>query len=470
VRATPGRPDRPSRLGWLGGPGRLDRLDASFGSDRLGWLGGPGRLDRLDASFGSDRLGWLLVVGLAVYVLVAVIDWRVPDAGGVPFGPLWAGLATVGIVGARLLRGRWEPLVALAACGSLAMLLTDLTQFHGQVLRDLGIYLKAGEHFAAGAPAYLSQPMTTQPVDLTNYPFVYPPPTLPVFVALAALPRPLVEVTWLVGSVAAALGGLRLLGSPWRWAVAALVWPPFFQGIYVGNVSVLLFALLAAAPWLGGGLLLGAILKPYSAVASLWLVRERRFRALGAGGAAVAVVGLATLPVVGLGVWRDWLEGLRYYAESGALLPTRLIALGLSAYVPWVAAALASVAVVAWAWLGRGREGLARFGVATVVTSPSVFAHGFLLALPAFLGLRRPWLWVALGITSVAPGLGWWMTIVLVVGATFLPGLRRETGGPWSRPADADDAAVPADADRLDVVHPAARANLADPAGPTIRP
>jgi hypothetical protein len=429
VRATPGQPGRRSR------------------PDRLG---GPGRLGRIDRVLEPDRQGWLLAFGLATYILVAVADWRVPDAGGVPFGPLWAGLAAVGIVGARLLRGRWEPLLALATCASVAMLLTDLTQFHGQVLRDLGIYLKAGEHFAAGAPAYLSQPMTTQPADLTNYPFVYPPPTLPVFMVLAALPRPLVDATWLAGSVAAALGGLRLLGSPWRWAVAALVWPPFFQGIYVGNVSILLFALFAAAPRLGGGLLLGTILKPYSVVASLWLVRERRFRALGVGFAAVAVVGLATLPFVGFGAWRDWLDGLRYYAQSGAVLPTRLIAMGLSAYVPWVVAAAASVAVVAWAWLGRGREGLARFGVATVVTSPSVFAHGFLLALPAFLGLRRPWLWVALGITSVAPGLGWWLAIFVVVGATFLPGLRRETGGRWSRPAGL--------------------AHLADAAGPTIRP
>lgn len=397
-----------------------------------------------------DRPGWLLVIGLAIYILVAVHDWRVPDGNGAPFGPAWAALTTVGIVGARLVRGRWEPLLALAVCAAVAMLLTDLTQFHGQLLRDLGIYLKAGEHFATGAPVYLTRPMTTQPTDLTNYPFVYPPPTLPAFALLARLPRPLVEATWLVGSVAAALGGLRLMGSSWRWAVAALAWPPFFQGIYVGNVSVLLFALFAAAPWLGGGLLLAAILKPYSAVAGLWLVRERRFRALGAGIAAVAVLGLATLPLVGFGAWRDWLEGLRNYAESGALLPTRLIALGLAAYVPWIVVISGSIAVGAWAWLGRGREGLARFGVAAVVASPSVFAHGFLIALPAFLGLRVPLLWIALGITSVAPGLGWWMAIALVIGATVIPGLRRETGGPWPRAADP--------------THPV------DAAGPTIGP
>jgi hypothetical protein len=396
----------------------------------------PGRLGRLGRPGEPDRLGWLLVIGLTIYILAAVHDWRLPGSDGVPFGPIWAALAALGIVGVRLIRGRWEPLLALAVCAAVAMLLTDLPQFHGQLLRDLGIYLKAGEHFAAGAPVYLSQPIATPPADLTNYPFLYPPPTLPAFAVLAALPRPLVEATWLAGSVAAALGGLRLLGLPWRWAVAALAWPPFFQGIYVGNVSVPVFALFAAAPWLGAGLVLATILKPYSAVTGLWLVRERRFRALGAGVAAVAGLALATLPFVGLGAWHDWLEGLRNYSESGALLPTRLIALGLTAYIPWIVAIGASVAAVAWAWLGRDREGLARYGVATIVASPSVFAHGFLIALPAFLGLRGPWLWVALGITSVAPGLGWWMAIVLVVGATFIPDLRREAGGPWPRPAD----------------------------------
>lgn len=420
LRGVPDRSDRPS-----------ERREAEQ----------PEQPDRSGRPGDPDRLGWVLVAGLSIYILAAAYDWRVPDSGGASFGPVWAVLAIGGIVGARLLRGCWEPLLALAVCAAVAMLLTDLAQFHGQLLRDLGIYLKAGQHFAAGVPVYLTQPIAALPADPTKYPFVYPPPTLPALAVLATLPQPLVQATWLVGSIACAIGGLRLLGSSWRWAVLALAWPPFFQGIYVGNVALLLFALFAAAPWLGAGLLLASILKPYSAVAGLWLIRERRFRAVGAGIAAVALLGLVTLPLVGLGAWRAWLDGLRYYAESGALLPTRLIALGLAAYVPWIVAIGGAAAVVAWAWLGRGREGLARFGVATVVASPSVFAHGFLIALPAFLGLRGPWLWIALGITSVAPGPGWWMAIALAIGATFIPDLRRETGGPWSQRVDPTDPA-----------------------------
>lgn len=380
----------------------------------------------------EDRLGWALAAGLAGYVLCATLDWRLPDAAGVPFGPAWAALAGVGILGARFVRRRWDPLAALAAFAIAAALLTDLTQFWGQPLRDLGIYLKAGERFSAGVPVYLGGLVTARPADLTDYPFLYPPPALPVFALLASLPRPFVEAGWLAGSVAAAVGGLRLIGLPWRWAVAALAWPPFLQGLYVGNVSVAAFALFAAAPWFGAGLVLSAILKPYAAVASLWLVREGRLRPLLAGAAVVAALGLVTLPLVGLDAWRAWTEGLRLYSVSQPLLPEYLYGLGLPRYVPSLAFAGLAAGAVAWAWLGRGREGLARFGVATVVAAPSAFAHGFLVALPAFLGLRAAWLWVVLGITSVAPGVAWWLAILVVVAASLLPGLRREDGGgPW---------------------------------------
>ena len=248
---------------------------------------------------------------------------------------------------------------------------------------------------------------------------------------LAALPRPLVEAGWLIASAAVAVAGLRLIGLSVRWALAALLWTPFFQGLYVGNVAVPAFSLFAAAPWFGAGLVLAAVFKPYSGLAALWLVRERRYRPIAVGVAILAGLGLATLALVGLDAWRDWIEGLRLYAESQQGLPA-LVAIGLGAYLPGLLPLLAAIAALGWAWLARGREALARFGVATVVASPSLFTHGFLVALPAFLGLRPTALWLALGITSVAPGLGWWLAVVLVVVASLVPGLQRTDGGPWA--------------------------------------
>jgi hypothetical protein len=388
-----------------------------------------GRLAR--AALGrSEALGWLAVAALVVYILVAVYDWRLPSKDGASFGPVWAGLTVVAVVGLRGLRGRWEPLDALAACTAVAALLTDLVQFNGQLLRDLGIYLRAGEHFSAGTPVYLTTVLTEAPIDKTTYPFLYPPPILPFAAILAALPRGLVEAGWLAGSAAVALAGLRLLGLSWRWALAALLWPPFFQGLYVGNVAVPAFGLFVAAPWFGAGLVLAAAFKPYSSLAALWLVREGRARSIVVGGAIVGGLAVVTLPFVGIDAWRAWVEGLRLYVASQPALPA-LVGLGLGAYLPSVLPLVAGVAAVGWAWLGRGLDGLARFGLATVVASPSLFSHGWLVALPAFLGLRPVALWLALGITSVAPGPGWWLAVILVVAASVAPPLRRPAGGPW---------------------------------------
>lgn len=378
----------------------------------------------------SEALGWLAVAALVVYILVAVYDWRLPTKDGTSFGPVWAGLTAIVVLGLRVRRGRWEPVDALAACTAVAALLTDLVQFNGQLLRDLGIYLRAGEHFSSGAPVYLTTVLTEAPIDKTTYPFLYPPPMLPFLAVLAALPRGLVEAGWLAGSVAVALVGLRLLGLSWRWAAAALFWPSFFQGLYVGNVAVPAFGLFVAAPWFGAGLVLAAAFKPYSGLAALWLVRDGRARSIVVGGAILGGLAVATLPLVGLDAWRAWVEGLRLYAISQPGLPA-LVGLGLGAYLPSVLPLVAAVAAVGWAWLGRGLDGLARFGVATVVASPSLFSHGWLVALPALLGLRPVVLWLALGITSAAPGPGWWLAVVLVVGASVVTGLRRQSGGPW---------------------------------------
>ena len=212
--------------------------------------------------------------------------------------------------------------------------------------------------------------------------------------------------------------------------MAALLWPPFFQGLYVGNVAVPAFGLFAAAPWFGAGLVIAAAFKPYSAIAALWLVRVRRFRQIGLGDRDPRRARARHAPARRPGAWQAWIDGLRFYAASQPGLPA-LVGFGLAAYLPGWLPLVAALAAVGWAWLGRGLDGLARFGVATVVASPSLFTHGFLVALPAFLQLRPIALWLAIGITSVAPGLGWWLSIVLVVVASVATVLRRSVGGPW---------------------------------------
>jgi hypothetical protein len=381
--------------------------------------------------------GWPLVAGLAAYVLFATRDWNVPEPGALPFGPLWAA-ATAAVLGLWVALRRPPTAVAAMAIGALvAMALTDVSYLATQGLRDLHLYLRAGERFAAGEPVYLDALFTERPDDLADYPFLYPPPTLPLFALLAALPRPLVDALWLAGSVAAAVATLRLFGLGWRWTAALLLWPPFFQGLQVGNVAVPLGLLFALAPWLGAGLVVAAVFKVYSGIAALWLVRERRLRAVAVGVAIVGGWSLLTLPLTGVDRWAEWWRGLELFRDSQPLLADYLYGFGLPRYVPMVVAIGIAGMVVAASIRARELPGLARLGLATAVASPSLYAHGLIVALPAFLELRSTALWTVLAITSVAPGIGWWAAIALGVAAWFMPLLRRTWEvEPW-HPLDA---------------------------------
>jgi hypothetical protein len=368
--------------------------------------------------------GWALAAALAGYVLFATLDWDVPQPGAVSFGPLWAAATGLAVAGWTALGRRVTPVAAIAIGAVAAMALTDAAYLPTQGLRDLHLYLGAGERFAAGDTVYLDRLFTERPDDLSTLPFLYPPPTLPLFAALAALPRVLVEAVWLTASVAAALAALRLFGVSWPWAVLLLLWPPIFQGIQVGNVAVLLALLFAAGPWVGAGLVVAAVFKLYSGIAAGWLVRERRVSSLAAGVAAVGAWCLASLPITGPDTWAEWWRGLELYRDSQPLLPGSLYGFGLPRYLPGVAALAVAGVVVGLAFRARGASGLARFGLAAAVASPSLFAHGLIVALPAFLELRPIALWTALAITSVAPGAGWWLAIGLVAAAWLIPGLR----------------------------------------------
>jgi hypothetical protein len=392
-----------------------------------------GALAWIRATLGQLRPGWLLATVLAAYIWYATIDWDVPSPGWVPFGPLWAAV-TIGFIAVWRVAGRSLTPVAAMALGSIAaMTLTDVAYSASQNLRDLHIYVTAGSHFLDGQGVYLSQLLTQRPADLSTYPFLYPPLTLPFFAVLAMLPRIVVDLGWVVTSVAAATATLWLFGVRRYWTLVLLLWPPIFQGIQVGNVAVLAGLLFAVGPWFGAGLVIAAIFKLYSGLAALWLLRERRWLQLVAGAGLVLGAALVALPLTGLDRWREWLAGLDWYRASQPLLPASLYGFGLARFVPFVAFVAIAGGVTVAALRLRGRDGLVGLGLATNVASPSLYAHGLIVGLPAILRLGSPWVWIVIGITSVAPGLGWWVGIGLTVLAWFVPWLRRRT--------DADESA-----------------------------
>jgi hypothetical protein len=369
--------------------------------------------------------GWLLVVAVGAYIAFEDAPWRVPMPAGLPLVPIWASSVVLLAAGSLLIRRRLEPVVVLAAMALVAGLLFDATFFEGVAFRDLGIYLRAGLDFRLGQPIYLTDLVRSLPADPTAYPYLYPPPTLPFAAVLSLLPDALVTIAWGAMLLASALGGMRLVGIGWRWGIVLLAWPPFAQGLYVGNVALPLFLLFAAGPFLGASLLVGALLKPQSAIAGLWLVRERRWQAIGVAIGILAGLVVVTLPITGVDPWRAWLDGLGWFSRSQPLVPRTFYGLALAEYVPAILAIGAAVAALLAALLVRGRPGLARLGVASVVASPSLYAHGFTIALPALLELRALVFWTAIGITSVAGGLSWFVALALVAGGWFVPVLRR---------------------------------------------
>jgi glycosyl transferase family 87 len=411
----------------LPSPARRESLRA-----RVAALAGRLPLERLRVGPLADDLRWLLPIGLVAYVLAMTWNWNFPDWRGIPYPPLWLALVATVLAAWRWRVGAVGPIAAAAIVALTAMAMTDTASFFTQGLRDIGIYLKAGDRWLAGLPVYDQVPIDTAPADLSNYPFLYPPLTLPFFGALSQLPFPVATAAWAAASAAALLAGLRRVGLSWRWCLVLFAWPPIVQGLWVGNVAVPLFLFFAIAPWRPSALAVGPIFKVYSGIAGLWLLRREHWRSLAVAMFAVLAAVALTLPLVGLEQWRDWLAGLEAYQVSQRLL-RNLYGFGLAGYLPWIVFVVAAAVVVVLALRTRDRrDQLARLGVATVTASPSLFSHGFIVTLPAMFRLDTPWFWLAFGMTACAPGLAWFVVIALLVVSWYVPHLRKgAVDDPW---------------------------------------
>jgi hypothetical protein len=399
-------------------------LPAALRGPALGVGAALGSLRRRLPLVSEDPL-WALSIGLGLYVLWTTWNWEFPDWRGIPFPPVWLALSVAGLVAWRWRVGHVSPIAATAIVVTTSMLMTDVASLWTQGQRDIGIYLKAGERWLAGNPIYDAVPLAVAPIDLSNYPFLYPPLTLPLFGALSLLPYVVACVLWTAASAAALLFGLRRVGLDWRWCAVMLVWPPVVQGLWVGNVAIPLFALFAIAPRRPAALAIGPIFKIYSGIATLWLLRREHWRSLVVGAGMVILVTVLTLPMVGVERWREWLQALSVYQDSQRLLPG-LYGFGLARFLPFAAfAAIAGLVLLAAVRARHSLDQLARLGVATIVASPSLFSHGFLVAIPAMLRLDRPWLWLFLGITAAAPGLAWFAALAVLITSWFMPLMRK---------------------------------------------
>jgi hypothetical protein len=138
--------------------------------------------------------------------------------------------------------------------------------------------------------------------------------------------------------------------------------------------------------------------------------------------------------------WSEWLTSLGLYRESQPLLPGSLVGLAPARVLPQWLAMVIGLGVLLLALPGRaGHERLWRLGIATIATSPSLYSHGYVVAVPAILRLRAAVLWLVLGITSVEPGVQWFYALGLIVASWYLPAFRRESD---PKPAPGDRGAA----------------------------
>ncbi|HET9457771.1 MAG TPA: glycosyltransferase family 87 protein [Candidatus Limnocylindrales bacterium] len=376
--------------------------------------------------------GLALGAGLALLLQVdGITVGGLLSAAGLSGRAFVPGLVTLGVtasIGAALaiadgLRPSGRAVLVGAAAASMVLLDVSVISRgidRANALRDLELYLLAGERFVDGLQPYQLTPVGATLVDQSLYPYLYSPPLLPLLGFLSALPWPVVATLSIATSGAAAVAALRVIGVRWVWVPIFLLWPPFFEGIWVGNVAIisaLLLCIAFARPGAGGLLVLGALFKPQALVPALWLVRERRWRALVTGFVVAGAIAVATLPFVGIGAWFDWLQGLRAFQESVVAMPV-LHAFALPAFVPYPAFIALAVVAVGWALLARGRLGLQRLGVASIVASPTLYGHGLLAMLPALATLNVEIVLLVLG--SYVSGLGLWFGVGVVVVALTL--------------------------------------------------
>jgi hypothetical protein len=321
-----------------------------------------------------------------------------------------------------------RPIQVLVVLALITMIDADLRTVAHNLLKDFGIYLRAGHNFLDGQPVYTIGLVSDYTRDPTLYPFVYPPVTLPLFAALASLPAVAAKGIWLAICAAAAAVALRVLGVRLRWLPVLLLWTPLVQGMYVGNAAIPAFALFAAAPIAGALLALPPVFKLQLGLPGLWLLRERRWRDLALAVALGLALIVGTLPLVGLNSWSLWLSQLS--AFSSQVDQNRgMLGLSLAFWLGSLAAGAIGVAVTLAALTRRRGESLAGLGVAAIAVSPTVYPHGATMALPAMLRLRAPYLWFVLALTSTLSTLGgYWIGFAIAFVALWVPALSHQGG------------------------------------------
>lgn len=255
-----------------------------------------------------------------------------PELGKAGEGPAWwAWVLLVLAAGLMLWRGSWRALGGGESSDFSLMYQSTVAFNHGVSPYDPS----AMELLWAASGGPVEEPQLA-PMERGAGLFVYPPTTFVVLAPLGVLPWPWAKAVWMGLNTVLLAWSVRTLGglagvTGTRWAVfsaMALAMAPGHTAIYVGQLCVVVFAMIvravslgAAGRCVGAGVMLGlaCALKPQLAVPFVvYEVARRRWTTVAM--AAVVVAALAGAAVTRLeqsGV--PWLEQFR---ANVALLTT----------------------------------------------------------------------------------------------------------------------------------------------------
>lgn len=316
---------------------------------------------------------------------------------------------------------------------------------------DLNVYLWGGHAVTGDLSLYLGQ--------VSHHWYTYPPFAATLMVPLAALPAVLARVGWELATVAAlawsCLLTMRLAGwrQPSRLAVAgvlavALTLEPMYHTLFLGQVNVLLLALILTDVWLvsggsrlagrgswlagrsdwlaGAGVGVAAAIKLTPAIFIVWFVLARRPRAALTAAASFGccgLIGYLVAPAASRLYWTKLfhdtgrvagsylsnqspygmlsrvLGGVSHVGSWYVVIPLVLGATGL---------AVAAVAARRGDWLA----GATVTGGTGLLVSPVSWTHHWVWILPALFVLARHGtggrIAAGCGYVLFAAGLPWW--------------------------------------------------------------
>lgn len=258
-------------------------------------------------------------------------------------------------------------------------------------------YSNAARRFLDGEPLYIAQQLAGpyRMADVAGAGYVYPPPSILLFVPFLVVG----PTIWVIANAvlfASGIGAMarrdfgRYAGLAFGVAMLlAAVSRPYLDAMLMGNVNLGLAGLFAWTWAFGRGsrpigalAALGGVVKLHPLALVGWTRPPQAVRTIGWAIAVTLIVALATLPIVGIANWIDFVRatlnaqplcGTGIDVVACRIMPT------LGAFTTPALLAVSAVLVFAAIWTFHDAVAFGSIVVAVLIVHPELFWHTFLL-------------------------------------------------------------------------------------------